>query len=64
VCAAHGEKLRTTGTPSGAKVEINGVPLGTTPFEEDYPGGYFHKTKTVVGSCLSHPLIARLSFQG
>jgi len=28
------------------------------------PGGYFHKTKTVVGSRLLHPLIARLSFQG
>jgi hypothetical protein len=43
---------------------INGVPLGTTPFEKDYSGGYFHKTQTVVGACLSHPLIARLSFQG
>ena len=64
VCAARGEKLRITSTPPGAKVEINGVPLGTTPFEKDYPGGYFHKTKTVVGSRLSHPLIARLSFQG
>jgi hypothetical protein len=28
-CAAHGEKLRITSTPPGAKVEVNGVPLGT-----------------------------------
>ena len=64
VCTVHGEKLRITSAPAGARVEINGVPLGTTPFEKDYPGGFFHKTKTVVGSRLSHPLTARLSLQG
>ena len=63
-CLAHGETLRITSTPAGAKVEINGVAVGVTPFEKDYPGGYFHKTKTLVGSRLSHPLIARLSFAG
>ena len=64
VCTVHAEKLRITSAPAGARVEINGVPLGTTPFEKDYPGGFFHKTKTVVGSRLSHPLTARLSLQG
>src|ERR1043166_1291606 len=63
-CLAHGETLRIPGPPAGAKVEINGVAVGVTPFEKDYPGGYFHKTKTLVGSRLSHPLIARLSFAG
>src|SRR5437763_5924390 len=63
-CAAHAEKLRITSTPPGAKVEINGVAVGTTPFEKDYPGGYFHKTKTVMGSRLAHPLFARLSLPG
>jgi serine protease Do len=63
-CAAHAEKLRITSTPPGAKVEINGVAVGTTPLEKDYPGGYFHKTKTAVGSRLGHPLVARLSFDG
>ena len=62
--AAHAEKLRITSTPPGAKVEINGVAVGTTPFEKDYPGGYFHKTKTAVGSHLGHALVARLSFDG
>src|SRR6266478_5060510 len=63
-CAAHAEKLGITSTPPGARVEINGVAVGTTPFEKDYPGGYFHKTKTAVGSRLGHPLVARLSFDG
>jgi hypothetical protein len=63
-CAAYAEKLRITSTPPGAKVEINGVAIGATPFEKDYPGGYFHKTKTAVGSRLGHPLVARLSFDG
>src|SRR5260370_18155200 len=34
------------------------------PFEKDYPGGYFHKTKAVVGARLGHPLVARLSSIG
>jgi PEGA domain len=37
----HAERLRITSTPPGAKVEINGVAVGTTPFEKAYPGGYF-----------------------
>ena len=63
-CVAHAEKLRITSTPPGAKVEINGVAVGTTPFEKDYPGGYFRKAKTAVGSRLGHPLVAGLSFDG
>jgi hypothetical protein len=47
--ATHAEKLRSTSTSPGGKVEINGVAVGTTPFEKDYPGGYFHKIKTAVG---------------
>jgi S1-C subfamily serine protease len=45
-------------------VEIDGVLAGTTPFEKDYPGGYFHKTKTSMGSRLEHPIVARLSLPG
>jgi S1-C subfamily serine protease len=64
VSATRAEKLRITSTPPGAKVEINGVAVGATPFEKDYPGGYFHKTKTAVGSRLGHALVARLSIDG
>jgi PEGA domain len=41
----HAERLRITSTPPGAKVEINGVAVGTTPFEKAYPGGYFSQNQ-------------------
>src|SRR5215470_12222173 len=46
------EKLTITSTPPGATVEINGIVAGTTPFEKDYPGSYFHRTHTSPGSRL------------
>ena len=58
------EKLTIISTPPGATVEINGIVVGTTPFEKDYPGGYFHRTSTAVGSRLEHPLVARLNLTG
>jgi serine protease Do len=63
VCVSA-EKLIITSTPPGATVEINGIVVGTTPFEKDYPGGYFHRTRTSLGSRLEHPLIARLNLSG
>lgn len=66
VCPARllAEKLQITSNPSGATVEIDGVALGTTPFEKDYPGGYFHKTRTSLGKRLEHPMVARISLPG
>jgi len=61
VCA---DTLKITSTPAGASVEIDGVTVGTTPYEEKVPGGYFHKTKTVLGRRLQHPMIARISLAG
>jgi len=61
---ALAEKLQITSNPSGATVEIDGVALGTTPFEKDYPGGYFHKTRTSFGARLEHPMVARISLAG
>jgi S1-C subfamily serine protease len=58
------EKLTITSAPPGATVEINGIAVGTTPFEKDYPGGYFHRTHTSLGSRLEHPLVARLNLAG
>jgi len=65
-CPARGyaEKLRFTSNPSGATVELDGVAIGTTPCEKDFPGGYFHKTKTSFGARLEHPLVARISLAG
>jgi hypothetical protein len=69
VCAlvslpARADKLRITSVPSGATVQINGVRVGTTPYEQNIPGGYLHKTKTSLGSRLGHPMVARLTLEG
>src|SRR5438270_6494779 len=60
----YAEKLRITSKPAGASVELDGIPAGVTPFEKDFPGGYFHKTRTSMGSRLEHPLVARISLAG
>jgi len=60
----YGDKLQFTSNPSGATVELDGVPIGTTPCEKNFPGGYFHKTKTSFGARLEHPLVARISLTG
>jgi S1-C subfamily serine protease len=62
--SAAAETLKISSKPPGATVEINGVLEGTTPFEKDYPGGYFHKTKTSMGARLEHPMTARVSLAG
>jgi S1-C subfamily serine protease len=61
---ALADKLRITTVPPGATVQINGVLVGTTPYEQSIPGGYLHKTKTSLGSRLEHPMIARLTLEG
>ena len=62
--ACRADTLRITSNPSGAAVEINGVSVGNTPYEEEVPGGYFHKTRTVLGRRLEHPMVARVSLAG
>ncbi|MGB7023757.1 MAG: hypothetical protein WBD73_08170 [Candidatus Acidiferrales bacterium] len=37
---------------------------GRTPHTAQYPGGYFHKTHTVFGSRLEHPIVVRISMDG
>jgi len=58
------DTLKIASNPSGASVEIDGVTVETTPYEEEVPGGYFHKTKTALGRRLQHPMIARISLAG
>ncbi len=43
---------------------MNGLITGKTPFTAQYPGGYFHKTHTVFGSRLEHPIVVRVSMDG
>jgi PEGA domain len=60
----HAETLTITSSPAGATVEIDGLVAGTTPYETDYPGGYFHKTHTVFGARLEHSMMVRISKDG
>ena len=62
--SAVADKLQITSAPPGATVELDGVASGVTPFEKDFPGGYFRKTRTSLGSRLEHPVVARISLSG
>jgi serine protease Do len=64
VAPAAADTLKITSTPPGATVEIDGVIAGTTPYEKDFPGGYFHKTKSSLGARLEHPMVARITLAG
>lgn len=62
--SAHAATLSITSSPAGATVEINGLITGKTPYTAQYPNGYFHKTHTVFGSRLEHPIVVRISMDG
>ncbi|MGH9703442.1 MAG: trypsin-like peptidase domain-containing protein [Candidatus Acidiferrales bacterium] len=61
---ARGETLTITSVPSGASIQMNGIPVGATPYEAKFPGGYFHKTHSVFSERLEHPMAVRLSKEG
>ncbi len=61
---SHAETLTITSSPAGATVEIDGLVAGTTPYETDFPGGYFHKTHTAFGERLEHSMVVRISKDG
>jgi serine protease Do len=61
---SRADTLKITSTPPGATVEIDGVNVGTTPYQQEVPGGYFHKTKTALGRRLQHVMVARISLAG
>jgi S1-C subfamily serine protease len=58
------DTLKITSNPTGATVEIDGVVVGTTPYEMKVPGGYFHKTHSVFGARLGHAMTLRVSKDG
>lgn len=61
---ALAKNLTITSTPPGARVEIDGLFAGTTPYTTDFPGGYFHKPHTVFGSRLDHAMVVAISKDG
>ena len=64
VTSSFADTLKITSSPPGATVELDGVAAGATPFEKEFPGGYFHRTRTALGQRLEHPMVARLSLPG
>jgi S1-C subfamily serine protease len=56
--------LTITSDPSGATVEINGVRVGTTPYQVEIPDGYLHGTKTVFGKVLRQPQRMKVTCDG
>jgi PEGA domain len=58
------DTLKVTSSPAGAKVEIDGVLVGTTPYKTSYPGGYFHKPHTVFAARLGHAMVVRIYKEG
>ena len=60
----HAETLTIASSPPGATVEIDGLVAGTTPYQTDFPGGYFHKTHTAFGARLEHSMVVRISKDG
>jgi S1-C subfamily serine protease len=61
---SNADTLKITSNPSGATVEIDGVLVGKTPYEIKVPGGYFHKTHSVFGARLEHPMVLRIALEG
>ena len=58
------ETLTITSVPSAANIQMDGIPVGVTPYEAKFPGGYFHKTHSVFSERLEHPIAVRLSKEG
>ena len=54
--------LKITSTPAGATIEIDGVTVGTTPYEAKFPAGYFHKN--LVGARLEHSMTLKVRKEG
>jgi hypothetical protein len=61
---ARAERLTITSVPAGATIEIDGAPIGVTPYTIDYPSSYFHKPHTVFSSRLEHALVLKIHKEG
>lgn len=64
-CALSSAKtLRITSTPPGATIELDGTVVGVTPYEKDFPSGYFKRTLTSFQERLQHSMRVRLTLSG
>lgn len=56
--------LTITSRPPGATVEINGIPVGKTPYQVEIPGAWAHGGKTVFAKFLREQMHLRLRLDG
>lgn len=64
-CAlASAKTLRITSTPSGATIELDGTVVGVTPYEKEFPSGYFKRPLTRFQARLQHSMRVRLILSG
>ncbi len=61
---AGADSFTISSNPPGATVEIDGVVVGTTPYEMKVPGGYYHRVHSVFSDRLEHPMVARVYKDG
>ena len=59
----HAEKLRITSNPASARRSSSTDMLPVSRRSRP-SGGYFHKTRTAVGSRLEHPMVTRITLAG
>ena len=64
-CALTSAKtLRITSTPPGATIVLDEKVIGVTPYEKDFPSGYFKRTLTSFQDRLQHSMRVRLILSG
>jgi PEGA domain len=61
---APAKNLKITTNPPGATVELDDKVVGATPFEQDFPSGYFQRPMTILQKRLEHPIHLRLTLPG
>ena len=61
---ASAKTLKIISTPPGATVELEGKVVGVTPYEQDFPSGFFQRPMTSVQKRLEHPVRVRLTLTG
>ena len=64
VKAAGADTFSITTNPPGATVELDGIVVGTTPYEMKVPGGYYHRVHSVFSDRLEHPMVVRIYKDG
>jgi serine protease Do len=62
--ATVADTFTISSNPPGATVELDGIVVGTTPYEMNVPGGYYHRVHSVFSDRLEHPMVARVYKDG